>query len=276
MSPDTIKPDVARAAAEWWAQKLREDDPKVDNGDAMQSALGSVNRERALEGVSDEQIDDFEDFLTEMLLHEEIRGKDRYIKCDYGPHPMLAEAAEEVGIENVRSAFPWKTGMWIETDRVLVSEGYHSDREEIYSTDEWPPETDAILADLEISFTTSKSGAEAYGPLHMIEGSIKEFNGYELTRRHLTDVSLTQKEVVEKHNNPAYRVDASITGALVFATEEYYESRRYHEYGDTPDEIARAAFEVMEHLDLEVHTVVAEDLGTVTPTDPVDSILPDD
>ena len=269
----TIKPEVARAAASWWARQLRDDNPDVDNGDLMQSALGSLNRKNALDGVTPEQVTEFEENLVKTLLDEEIRGMDRYIACDYGPPAILAEAAEDAGIESVGSVFPWKTGMWIEENRVLVSEGYGADREEIYTTPEWPPATDAVVADLEITFTITQNAAEAYGVFYLLEDSTKEFQGYDLTLRHIGDLTETGRAETERHDTPAYRIDADVEEALVLATEDFYESRRYHEYGESAEEIVRAKFEAYEHMDLEVHSIDATDLGSVNPVNTVEKIL---
>lgn len=271
MSQKPIKPKVARAAANWWAQQLRDEDPLVDNGDLEQSMLGSVAREKALDKITSEQISEFEEILTEKIQQERIRGRDRYIKCDYGPPKILAEAAEEAGIESVRSAFPWKTGMWIETNRVLVSEGYNSDREEIYSTSEWPPAVDAVIADLEIAYTLSMHGYQAYGPFYMVEGAVKEFQGYDLTIRNIEDMIVHNTVQAERHNNAAVRVYARVKGALVFATADYYDKRRYDEYGDSPEQIALAAFEAHDHIDLNVFEVDARGLGSVSPLGDVES-----
>jgi hypothetical protein len=51
----------------------------------------------------------------------------RDVSNDYGAHPVLAEAAESVGIKLRTLDLPIKTVMWINPGEVKVAEGYSAE-----------------------------------------------------------------------------------------------------------------------------------------------------
>lgn len=134
----------AQVAAEWWADILRENDVQHDNGDAMQSALAQTVREKTNPDEFDpEKVDEFEDLVAEKIqgLIEERLTWDytepemgsTYIRCDYHAHQVLADSAEEAGIEiSSMTTFPIKTSVWVDPGCVKVSKGYQAEQEVIW------------------------------------------------------------------------------------------------------------------------------------------------
>lgn len=143
---DTEPCQEAWVGAEWWANILREPDSvKWDNGDVMQSALANVVRDKHSahqDPFDPDKINEFEELVAEGIQsridqqtwdYDQPYMGSRYIKCDYHAHPILASAAEEVGIEiSSMTTFPAKTGMWVDPGHVQVSVGYQGERETIW------------------------------------------------------------------------------------------------------------------------------------------------
>lgn len=115
-----------KIAKKWWADKLRNVNlGNFDNGD--NSSAGGLAM--LLAGMlaldtqpSNESIDLFEEQLAETIKeHVESHGS-LTLSVDYGPDYILGSTAERAGVST--SGFPWKTTMWVRTDRVEVSAGY--------------------------------------------------------------------------------------------------------------------------------------------------------
>ena len=128
---------IAQAAAEWWANALK--NPSFDNGESSAGGqpLAGLLALMGSPSHSDECLEAFTASLAERIEAELASG--RYnsfgfrIGVDYHPDPMLAEAAAEAGLEsNGLSTFPWKTCMLIENGIVEVSAGYGSPMKQIY------------------------------------------------------------------------------------------------------------------------------------------------
>ena len=142
----TIRPE-ARAAADWWAGKLAAGTDEHDLGDrdaaerdltATARAASAVLRQRFMT----EQVDAFAEHLAEGIEQHLVKWESyphegawdpadprrgsalRAVDVDYGPHPVLAEAAERAGIKLKMFDLPMKTVMWINPGEVTVSEGY--------------------------------------------------------------------------------------------------------------------------------------------------------
>jgi hypothetical protein len=127
----------AVAAAAWWAEQLAAKAVRHDVGDDTANILsntvaGLVRRQR-----DQAQIDAFREALAEEIdQHVERYGwrpgqphfgsAMRAIMVDYGPDPVLADAAEKAGFELKTLDLPMKTVMWINPGRVEVAAGYRS------------------------------------------------------------------------------------------------------------------------------------------------------
>lgn len=113
-----------RAAAKWWADKLRRM-PSFDNGDS--SFHGQLASVLALQvaaskpAIGEGSITAFEKALVDVL------GKDERwrwgIGVDYHPDDALSAAADIAAID-VDGKLPWKTNMRIERGKVMVGEGH--------------------------------------------------------------------------------------------------------------------------------------------------------
>lgn len=135
MSP---RPEAV-AAADWWAKKLAESARHdVGRGAEESSALANsvsalVQRQR-----SQAEMEAFREALTEEIEQHvskyswrpeepDFGSAMRAIGVDYGPDPVLADAAEKAGFELKILDLPMKTVMWINPGTVKVAEG-HSTR----------------------------------------------------------------------------------------------------------------------------------------------------
>jgi hypothetical protein len=128
-----MKLSTAQKAAHWWADQLR-NKATLDNGDksragAMTQALAELLQEKETAGITPEQISKFETILTAKLLLEDHRYF--YFGVDYGPDRILAESAQQAGINPGMTVFPWKTTMSISDNVITVSCGYQGKAVEI-------------------------------------------------------------------------------------------------------------------------------------------------
>jgi BTG family len=141
----------AIAAADWWAAKLghathilgRPDDPSVGTAMIMANAATGL----ASRTYTDEQRDRFRVAAAERIeAHlqryteqwpfegswdpaEPFRGAAlRTIHVDYGPDPILLDAADQTGIIIGMLDLPMKTVMWVNPGLVEVAEGYGVER----------------------------------------------------------------------------------------------------------------------------------------------------
>lgn len=133
MSAPTISP-AAAAAAQWWAQAVC--NPRFDNGSGdIAGLLAVMVSEQHPVGASEAQR-----FAAALApkLERYAKADSDYAGCvgvDYGPDPVLGDAAKEAGIS--RNRFPWKTNMWIRSDLVTVSAGYGAGTALVWASDEW-------------------------------------------------------------------------------------------------------------------------------------------
>lgn len=139
--------EEVEAAAAWWADVLR-GPPIKDNGDEMQSVMGTLAG--ALHGPpAEEQIAAFErelravaETMAERLrsYEREHRGEDHFllvIDTDYGPGGVLLRAlvaSDQMG--RLAPLLPWKTTMTVTPGKVSVSKGYGAPEQTIYPTTE--------------------------------------------------------------------------------------------------------------------------------------------
>ena len=127
-----ITEEVAKAAAEWWADKIS-GNVKFDNGDdSMAGAFCMAMAKSLVKPVDEVQKDSFVKNLSENIVKEQVEILD----VDYHPDKWLSEAARASGISG--NNFPWKTVMWIVEDeetkeiKILVRAGYGAEQKQIY------------------------------------------------------------------------------------------------------------------------------------------------
>lgn len=116
-----MKIEAAKATAKWWRERItRLHHDNGDNSQSSQMAGMLADMLAAKNTPSVEQLDKFEEALTEMLSKDNIVQVS--LDCDYAPCKILYEAATVAGIDS--SVFPWKVNTHT-TDKVLsVSDGY--------------------------------------------------------------------------------------------------------------------------------------------------------
>ena len=133
---ERVLPDAAiEAAAQWWATVIK--NPKFD-------ALGgerdeSMELAQMMMQLGNRRAPAIDTERFRLALVERIRGASpaerRIISVDYGPCPILDDAARMAGVLDTSFTFPVKTMMWLDAECVRVSYGYGAPRVTI-----WPPE----------------------------------------------------------------------------------------------------------------------------------------
>jgi len=129
----TPRPEAVAAAA-WWADRLAKP-ARHDTGDADSTAVAMAADAVLDRRWTPEQIDAFRTALVdEIEQHVEkyswrpdapdFGSALRALMVDYGPDPVLADAAERAGFELKILDLPMKTVMWINPGIVTVAEGY--------------------------------------------------------------------------------------------------------------------------------------------------------
>jgi len=133
-----MEKEKARKAAKWWADQLR-GHAKLDNGDPTSQGgvtfcMASLLQSKEKEKQTPEQINLFEDKLTEIILNKSIKAEKLnmpiWLGCDYGPDQTLSDAAQEANLKLGMTTLPWKTNMKIK-DNIEVSCGYGAQYVEI-------------------------------------------------------------------------------------------------------------------------------------------------
>lgn len=116
---------TAKAAADWWAEKIQR--PTFDNG--SNDAAGSFGSFLAASTAANlkpdaDAVDKFREVLRAKIEAALSGESGRFFKLgvDYHPDRTLAAAAEESGVKS--PVFPWKTDMYFREDGIYVSEGY--------------------------------------------------------------------------------------------------------------------------------------------------------
>ena len=113
--------EAAKATAKWWRERITR--LHHDNGDNSQSSqmagmladlLAADNKPTV------EQLDKFEEALTEMLSKENVVQAN--LHCDYAPCGILSEAAAIARIDS--SVFPWKVHTFTTDKTLSVTDGY--------------------------------------------------------------------------------------------------------------------------------------------------------
>jgi len=125
MRKTKLSNEMAKVAAKWWADRLRES-TKLDNADpsetgALTFMMAKILQSKMAEKRTLEQIQLFEDVLYKKLLDYDYY----WIGIDYHPIKIFVEAAKEAGFELSMSCLPWKTNMYFgENGEIKVSYGY--------------------------------------------------------------------------------------------------------------------------------------------------------
>lgn len=127
-----ITDEMAEVAAGWWTNKI--DGFHIhDNGDISQaSQLACGLADILMKPVSNELAENFKQHLKKKLLEVDMENEFSrfWLGVDYSPCRILKEAADEVGVDE--NNFPFKTDMFIEMHRIVVSAGYGMPPEVIY------------------------------------------------------------------------------------------------------------------------------------------------
>lgn len=120
-------------AAKWWADKC--DGHTIHDNGAYDAAndLAMILADMMNKPVSKKTKQTFIEHLSAKILEKANHYKLYYLDCDYSPCRILAETANEVGID--LSNFPFKTTMVIDPKekKIVVYDGYGAEPEVIYN-----------------------------------------------------------------------------------------------------------------------------------------------
>lgn len=119
-------------AVELWKRMLVR--PKFDNGDKSEQGFMGMMLASMLENNSTQDVlDKFGEELKKTLSTPNEHGYyDSYLTCDYGPCKLLSDAAAKAGL---KTQFPWKTDMFIESSYVSLKHGYGAENVYYYPID---------------------------------------------------------------------------------------------------------------------------------------------
>lgn len=130
---------AAEAVGQWWAEQVGA--PRFQNvrpeERSWESDFVSVTAHMLADKhpVTPEAGRGFAQALQRRVEEDLKRPGWTHLGVDYGPDPMLAEAAEEAGVS--MSRFPWKTSMWVHRDYVTVSTGYGAPIRLVWNAQDW-------------------------------------------------------------------------------------------------------------------------------------------
>lgn len=138
-----VLPEIARLAASWWADILREGvTPSVERDAAWGEGNGAVFTDFMISlavsratPLTLEAIQKFEDKLTEIISTSNYCT---WIDVDYHPCRFLTDAVEQCGIDHEKTRalirFPFKTSMMLDDEEVTVARGYGAERVPLFMT----------------------------------------------------------------------------------------------------------------------------------------------
>jgi len=118
-----VSPVIARTAAKWWADRLRQGRDAVHDPETSEidTVIMTVQAQAAAKPLR--QIDAFEASLCRVLEADfPITG----MRVDRDPDPILREAADAVGAEGIYDGLPWEASMsyYVGWKALVVKEGY--------------------------------------------------------------------------------------------------------------------------------------------------------
>ncbi|MFI6249020.1 hypothetical protein [Streptomyces sp. NPDC051016] len=141
----TARPE-AIAAAEWWANRLANPashDVGAETANIVTNTVAAlVERQRSqaqLEAFREALVDEIDQHVAQYSWRPDepdFGSALRAIAVDYGPDPVLADAAERAGFELKILDLPMKTVMWINPGTVTVAEGYSAQPVVIWRADQ--------------------------------------------------------------------------------------------------------------------------------------------
>ncbi len=126
--------DLARKAAKWWADHMRQgfipDNGARDKSNVMAQGLALMLQEQEAKSRTADGVQLFEDKLANIF---EKATAQTYLlaSVDYNPCHVLADAAQQAGINIGMASLPWKTSMTYRDERVYVKAGYGAPLEEL-------------------------------------------------------------------------------------------------------------------------------------------------
>lgn len=129
--------EIARAAAKWWADQLRQS-PIHNNGEGEQSIFLTYAASLLYQPLDTDAIQTFEDRLTEHIARRIERNEHVMLSTDYDPDYELRQVAAAAGVD-LGMRLPVKTLMSIYRGVAKVSAGYHAPTVQIYPAESEQP-----------------------------------------------------------------------------------------------------------------------------------------
>jgi len=139
-----IRPEAV-AAARWWVDTITAPPKNDEYGDAaLNAGMARSRLQPAPTTWTPEQVEAFRVELerridahcaeTSWRPDEPNYGSGvRVMICDYGPDPVLKDAAEAVGLRLQNRDTPAKTFVWVNPGEVKAQLGYSAPREVVWS-----------------------------------------------------------------------------------------------------------------------------------------------
>lgn len=122
--------NIAKYAANWWAEKIGGNTIHDNGDDSFGSVLAGLLADTMIKKPTVEQLESYREFLAKEILKVLEKRGSMFLSCDYSPDGILTKAAKASGIELAN--YPWKTNMMIDDNKIRVSEGYGEPYDLIY------------------------------------------------------------------------------------------------------------------------------------------------
>ncbi len=128
----TLTKNQITAAVEFWANQVQSPQFRTlsreerQRPDSQSAAMAEMMAVMLVKEVPPDVIAEFRALLTKKLTKDPPYSG---IHVDYAPEPYLANVGNAAGVPIHN--WPWKTNMWFEDGKVLVSCGYGGAREDI-------------------------------------------------------------------------------------------------------------------------------------------------
>lgn len=128
--------ELAQKAAHWWADFLRGQPPMLNNGDTSPTGDWTVLLASMVQQIEISKGHPADATVFEYELAKDLQTldvKQLFIGVEYHQDDIPQHAAEKAGVDLGSTRLPWKTRMYIDTEKgtIKVAEGYGSPLKEL-------------------------------------------------------------------------------------------------------------------------------------------------